>query len=167
MIDDKSEEPTPFGMLRYAEDYRIAAEKVIGDCNPLESGLLMPAYNLIGQSIELSLKAYLLSAGLESKQLRVFPFGHRINALLAKAEELGLVAFVPLDGADRHIVASLSARFETHEFRYIKVGTKTLPYWSLIAALAGRFTQELHDHCLILRIGEEAARQRIAACGCF
>ncbi len=66
MIDDKPEEPTPFGTLRYAEDYRVAAEKVIGDCNPLESGLLMPAYNLIGQSIELSLKAYLLSAGLRA-----------------------------------------------------------------------------------------------------
>ena len=90
MIDDKSDGPSPFGMLRYAEDYRVASEKVIGDCNPLESELLMPAYNLIAQSIELSLKAYLLSAGLDSRQLRDFPFGHRIKALLAKAEDLGL-----------------------------------------------------------------------------
>lgn len=43
MIDDEWEEPSSFGMLRYAEDYRVAAENVIGDCNPLESKLLMQA----------------------------------------------------------------------------------------------------------------------------
>lgn len=76
MIDDESEEPSPFDMLRYAEDYRVAAEKVIGDCNPLESKWLMPAYYLVAQSMELSLKPYLLSSGLRSKQPREFRLGH-------------------------------------------------------------------------------------------
>ena len=71
MINDETDEPSPFGMLRYAENYRVSAEKVIADCNPLESKLLMPAYNLIAQSIELSLKAYLLSKGLKNSQLCV------------------------------------------------------------------------------------------------
>ena len=65
--DSDSGKPTPFGTLRYAEDYRIAGEHVIGDCKPFESRFLMPAYNCLGISIELSFKAFLLSKGINSR----------------------------------------------------------------------------------------------------
>jgi hypothetical protein len=167
VISDEIGEPSPYGMLRYAEDYRIAAERVIGDCNPLESGLLMPAYNLIAQSIELSLKAYLLSRGLKNSRLRGPLLGHNLSGLITEAESLGLNDLVSLDDLDRQLVSGLSRHYETHEFRYIRVGVKELPFWSLISPLAKRFTHELHDYCLALLIGEEGARKRIETCGKF
>ena len=167
MIDDEINEPSSFGTLRYAEYYRIAAERVIGDCNPLESRLLMPAYHLIAQSIELSLKAYLLSKGLKNSRLRGPLLGHNLSNLIAEAENLGLNTLVSLDDLDRQLVSSLSRHYETHELRYIKIGVKELPFWSLISSLAKRFTHELHDYCLALLIGEEGARKRIEICGKF
>ena len=167
MTNDGTGEPSPFGTLRYAEDYRIAAERVIGDCSPLESRLLMPAYNLIAQSIELSLKAYLLSMGHGNRQLRGPEFGHKLNQLIAEAERLGLNNLVLLDDVDRQVVAELSAHYEMHEFRYIKIGLKRLPFWSLIAPLAKRFTHELHDYCLAFLLGEEGVRKRVETRGRF
>jgi hypothetical protein len=167
MVGDEISDPSPYGMLRYAEDYRIAADRVIGDCNPLESRLLMPSYNLIAQSIELSLKAYLLSKGLTSSRLRGPLLGHNLSGLIAEAGSLGLNDLVSLDDFDRQLVSSLSRHYETHEFRYIRTGVKELPFWSLISPLAKRFTHELHDYCLALLIGEESARKRIETCGKF
>jgi hypothetical protein len=167
VIDVEVGDPSPFGMLRYAENYRVAAEQVIGDCDPLESSLLMPAYNLLAQSIELSLKAYLLSRGMENKRLRGPLLGHNLSGLVAESESLGFGDLVLLDDLDRELIASLSKYYETHEFRYIRTGPKELPYWSLISPLANRLTDELCLYCLALLVGEEAARRRIETFGKF
>lgn len=165
--DDDQNQPTPFGTLRYAEDYRIAAEKVIGDENSLKSVLLMPAYHLMGHSIELSLKAHLLATGVRNSKLMGRGYGHDIERLLRKAVTRDLSRLVPVDDTERHIVQVLAAPHRDHQFRYIKVGSKTLPFWSEVGALAKKLTHGLHDHCLELRIGVEAARHRIAICGKF
>ncbi|EIL97237.1 hypothetical protein RHOFW104T7_07405 [Rhodanobacter thiooxydans] len=127
----------------------------------------MPSYNLIAQSIELSLKAYLLSKGLTSRRLREQLLRHNLDGLMAKAEGLGLNDLVSLDDLDRQLVSGLSRYYEAHEFRYIKTGAKELPFWSLISPLAKRFTHELHDYCLVLLIGEADAHKRIETCGKF
>lgn len=74
-------EPSAFGTLRYAEDYRVAAQRVIGLEKPIHSDLLMPAYHLLAQSIELSLKAYLRTAGVSGDELRAHDVRHNLSRL--------------------------------------------------------------------------------------
>ena len=163
----KVSEPTPFGTLRFAENYRVAADRVIGDSNSLKRELLMPAYNLIAQSIELSLKAYLLATGISAKELSGNVYGHKLGALLDKSECVGLGVLVPIDELERQIISTLGVSYATHQFRYIRVGYKTLPFWSETARTAKKLTYGLHDFCLALRLGESEARQRIETSGKF
>lgn len=166
MSVDESE-PSSFGTLLYAEKYRIAGERVIGNAKPSLSPFVMPAYNCLGISIELSFKAFLLSKGMTDKVLRYKPFGHRLDALMRKATELGLGDFVALDEDERLFVEILNVPYEKHDFRYITLGAMELPYWSLASGVAYRLTDGLHDHCLAHLVGEEAAAKRVSIRGRF
>lgn len=153
---------TPFGMLRYAEEYRRAAALVHGD-----ETLRMPAYNLIGISIELSLKAYLLARGVPLDSLRFRPYGHDLEFLWSEAARLRIdrVSKVPFVADD--VIKALNRHYQTHEFRYIKTGLKTVPHWEFIHSVAKALTHGLHDFCLRRRLGKERALQRISLRGKF
>lgn len=166
MSTSTSNSPPFFGYIRYAENYRLAAERVIGDGNPMESPLLMPAHNLLALSIELSFKAFLLSVGLSERTLRN-DFQHKLIKLHQESSAQGLRAIVALDDTQAAAIATLDAVYRTHEFRYIRYGYKTLPMWTFAAGAAYSLTHGLHDHLLILRLGEEAAKKRIALRGKF
>lgn len=161
-----SNPPPYFGYLTYAENYRLAAERVIGDGKPMESPLLIPAHNLLALSIELSLKAFLLSVGLSERKLRN-DFGHKLIELHQEANTRDLRAIVALDDTQSAAIETLDAVYRTHEFRYIKYSYKTLPMWTFAAGAAHSLTHGLHDHLLVLRVGEAAARKRIALRGRF
>jgi hypothetical protein len=169
-MDDQGsvrEDPTPFGMLDYAENYRRAAEKLAGDDNAIEHEMMMPAHHLMAHSIELSLKAFLLASEVPYSELMRWELGHHLDKLLARADALGLEQAVPIDEIDRSVLATLAAMHSKHEFRYIQTGSKTLPYWTFIEQLATKLTQNLHDRCLALVLGEEGARRRVHLRGRF
>lgn len=163
------EEPSAFGTLRYAEDYRIAASRVIGNEKPTESALQMPAYHLLAQSIELALKAYLRTVGMSAKDLQGHSIRHNLTRLHDEAVSRGLNEIVALDDFDRHVIAALSGAHQAHEFRYIKLGYKSLPFFGEGEAVASKLTKGLHFHCLSLKdgIGPEKARTIIATRGLF
>jgi hypothetical protein len=153
---------TPFGMLRYAEEYRRAAELV-----HQQDELLMPAHTLLGLTYELATKAYLLGRGMSVEVLSKRPYGHDLEELWNEA--MGrridrLVALAPIIG---DVVATLNIHYKTHEFRYIKTGTKTVPHWEFAGPAAKALTHSLHDYCLRKRIGKAAAAKRIAIKGRF
>ena len=103
VLDDKREERSSCGMLRYAEDYRGAARKVIGAGDALDAGLVVRACHLGAQLMELGLEASLLSAGRDSSKLQRIRSGRGINALFAQFEEPGTGALVSLDDTDRQL----------------------------------------------------------------
>ncbi len=161
-------DPTAWGTLLYAEKYRLAADNVISNNSAQNHPLLMPAYHLVSHSIELSLKAYLLLVGLPYRRLRSQRYGHNLGKLLRKARAENLASLVQTDDADCNAVQLLGAMHgNDFEFRYIKTGFKTLPYWSAAESVAKKLTHGLHDRCLADRIGEGWATQRIATCGRF
>jgi len=153
---------TPFGMLRYAEEYRRAAELV----HP-QDDLIMPAYTLLGLSFELSLKAYLLSRGRSIEELRKHPYGHDLEALWKEARLKRIDRLFALSLLADEVIPTLNIHYKTHEFRYIKTGMKTVPYWEFAAPLAKSLADNLHYHCLCRRIGRSNARKRIALRGVF
>lgn len=163
------DEPSAFGTLRYAENYRIAASKVIGNENPTESALQMPAYHLLAQSIELALKAYLRTAGMSAKDLQAHSIRHNLSKLQDEAIARGLNEIVVLNDFDRHVIGTLSGAHQAHEFRYIKLGYKSLPFFGEGEAVASKLTKGLHFHCLSLKdgIGPEKAREIIDRRGLF
>ncbi|ROU07055.1 hypothetical protein D9T17_11145 [Lysobacter enzymogenes] len=159
---DEAGRTTPFGLLRFAEEYRRAAEIVHADPK-----LITPAFQLIGQSFELALKAFLLFKGVSLKDLRSKALGHDLVALWkrADAEGIGLV-YTHADLA-AGVIDLLNPHYMAHEFRYIVTGTKTIPAWDFASNTAKYLTYSLHDDLLAHRIGEAAAKARIEKVGRF
>ncbi len=155
---------SPFGMLRFAEQYRRAGQIVIGSDERMS--LYAPAYSMIGQSIELSLKAFLLARRVPLDVLR-HQYGHRLEQLLDEALRRRITRLVPL--LDFHIqaVRLLAPAYARHEFRYIVTGSRSLPSWGFIAHTAAELTRCQHDWLLRRRIGKVAAFQRTALRGKF
>lgn len=162
-------EASAFGTLRYAEDYRIAASRVIGNEKPIESPLQMPAYHLLAQSIELALKAYLRTTGMSARDLQAHSIRHNLTRLRDEAIARGLNEIVSLDDFDCHVIGTLSGAHQAHEFRYIKLGYKSLPFFGEGEAVASKLTKGLHFHCLSMKdgIGPEKAREIIDRRGLF
>lgn len=162
-------EPSAFGTLRYAEDYRLAAKRVIGTDKPIESSLLMPVYHLLAQSIELSLKAYLRAAGVSSSELKSHNVRHNLAVLRNKAIDLGLGDVIALNDLDNHVIDTLSTAYRAHEFRYITLGYKSLPFPTEAEDLARKLTRGLHFHCLAVKngVGPERAKRIIRVHGMF
>jgi len=87
-----------------------------------DSGYLAaPIYMLIGFVVELMLKAWLLNAGLNDKQLK--DIGHDLQKLYAVACENGFASAQPVN----QIVDGMAEAHRTHAFRYMKSGDLTLP----------------------------------------
>lgn len=145
----------PFGILRFAEEYRQAADLVHQN-----GELLNPAYGLIGLSIELSLKAFLVSRGASEDSLRK-KFGHDLDALWAEAHLRRIDRPVKMPGAG-DIVGVLNALYLAHEFRYIRPGVKRIPQWQFISAIAKGLVDALHDHCIRRALGKNKAALRIS-----
>lgn len=160
-IDDPGR-TTPFGLLRYAEEYRRAAEMVHADPK-----LRTPAFQLIGQSFELALKAFLLFKGVSLGELRSKALGHDLVALWKRADAEGIAHVYVYGDLAVGVIGLLNPHYVSHEFRYIVTGTKTVPAWDSASNTARYLTYSLHDLLLIHRVGEEAAKKRIAEVGRF
>ncbi|SKC56955.1 HEPN domain-containing protein [Pseudoxanthomonas indica] len=154
---------SPFGMLRYAHEYLRAARIVEENRN---DELVPPLYMLLGQSIELSLKAYLLARGASLRDLR-FSYGHDLRKLLDAALQKRIDRLVPLQEFDLSTIRVLGDAYITHELRYIVTGFRTLPNWSFSQRAAALLTDGLHDYLLRQRIGKIAASVRIEQKGRF
>lgn len=156
---------SPFGLLRFAEQYRVAAVVVHQAAHPDQFS--NPAFMLIGQSIELSLKAFLLARGVTLEKLKFKPYGHDLERLLSEAILRRLDRLVTLHSFHQGAIKAVSPIYRDHEFRYIVTGTRTIPEWGFVSHAAAELTRCQHDWLLRRRIGKAAALNRIALRGRF
>lgn len=94
-MHDDPQRTTPVGLARYAHDFFDTARAVqdhLGKGEPYDLVSPMPSLYLIGRSIELALKSYLLSQGVSLRELRSKKYGHNLHACHKKAKELGLLS---------------------------------------------------------------------------
>ena len=145
MSENQSNEnrTTPFGLWRYGDDFRKAAIAV-ASTNPHR--MFMPYYFLVGQSIELSLKAFLLTRGLSLKELKG-DFGHDLKALLQRAQKNELRREVRLDTGEKGAIDLLGYEYLARRFQYIKTGTVMLPESDLTQSAADKLSNGLEECC--------------------
>jgi hypothetical protein len=137
---DDPERTTSIGMARYAIDFfeaALAADDKLGDKLGYEVIAPIPVMFLVGQAIELALKAFLLKKGVELRKLR-HNYGHDLHRSLRKAKELGLADVVALSAEEERVLAILDALYSTKQLQYIVTGAKTFPVFGPLEALGRR-----------------------------
>jgi len=150
MDDEKS--ITALGLWRYGNDYLRAAFSVqkqpsnVFDEMRIKSAP-MPAYFLIGHSIELSLKAFLRARGVSIKVLRSREYGHDLQALLKEARKRKLGNEVKLSQNELNAIALLNHAYKNKEFEYINPGKVTLPTYGRICKVAEKLSKGLKGIC--------------------
>lgn len=140
-VDDNRTEP--FGMWRYGDDFRKAALAVLEKHD--ERGF-MPYYFLLGQSIELSLKAFLMGRGVPLKELRSGNIGHDLKALLDEARRRKLGLEVKLESAHCAVIHLLGIEYLDRRFQYIRTGMMSLPDTRLAQETADLLSAGLNDY---------------------
>lgn len=102
-----SNEATPYGMWRYGNDYRTAAVYVL---TQYPDQPFVPYLSLLGQSIELTLKAFLLAKGVSLDDLKN-KFRHDLKALAQEARKQGVESNVTLTDSHWAVIILMSDEY--------------------------------------------------------
>jgi len=140
---EEKDRTTPFGMWRYGNDFRSAAIAVLKEHNDKH---FMPYYFLIGQSIELSLKAFLLGRGVELDTLRK-KYRHNLQKLLKEARHRKLGTEVKLDNIHCGGIDILSIEYSDRRYQYIRTGGMLLPEVWIVQEAADKLSEGLKQYC--------------------
>ena len=126
-LRDEQGKTTPLGLLRYAIEYYAAADAAddaIGDDHGHEIHAPMVVNFLVGQALELGLKAFLLQAGLTVEDLRARKYGHDLLALFDEAKARSFAKDGEVGARERAMVLLLNGPYKDRELQYFKAGTK-------------------------------------------
>jgi len=129
---------TAIGMVRYAVEFMqaaLAADDGMGNRARNEVVAPIPVMFLVGQAIELALKAYLLSQGVPLRQLRR-EYGHELHRSLRKAKELGLGKIVAISADDEYVLSLLDDLYASKQLQYIVTGAKIFPVFGPLERVA-------------------------------
>lgn len=124
---------TAFGLWRYSKGFADAGDVVYianlpGKYIPGYPYIPpIPAYYLMGHSIELSFKAFLRGHGVPVKELRRRPLGHDLSALYERAKRHQLAERVQLSPKDVELVHLLNRDYMNKRFEYIETGGMHVP----------------------------------------
>jgi hypothetical protein len=126
-------------LRRYATDFLSAAQTF----EPPKNRFSPVPYYLICHSIELSLKAFLFSAGFKKKERK--ELSHNLEKALDEAEHKGLSTHLEITSNDREALKKANKLYSIKEFEYFeKLETIYDPHDFDLDALAS-FAQRLLD----------------------
>ena len=138
---------TPLGLARYAQDFydaAVATDNVLGIRPGYEIIAPIPVMYLVGHSIELILKSYLISKGVTLQDLKSKAYGHNLIACLTQAEALGLTQLVTLTLSDRDVLRVLNQLYSTKQLNYIVTGEKDFPVFGPLQELCTKLQNAVH-----------------------
>lgn len=121
------ERTTPTGLARYSVEFMqaaLAADDKLGRREEFMYLAPVPVLFLVGQAIELALKAYLVLRGESLKKLRM-RFGHNLGRCLRRAQRHGLPVILEPD--EEGAFVALDTLYASKELQYIVAGVKTFP----------------------------------------
>jgi hypothetical protein len=127
VLKDVQGQTPPLGLLRYAIEYYAAADAAddaIGDDHGHGVHAPMVVNFLVGQSIELAIKAFLLHSGMSVAELRSKKFGHDLIALFDEAMNRGFGNGQKIGQRERGMLHLLNGPYKDRELQYFKAGTK-------------------------------------------
>lgn len=135
---------TPFGLWRYGNDFRLAATYVL---DHERSKYFMPYYFLLGQSIELSMKAFLLGRGVAITELRAKNLGHDLVALLGECKRRKIGKEVELSQYHGAGIRILNLTYKPRRLQYIETGLMSLPEAWMVHEAAENLSVGLESFC--------------------
>ena len=139
----------PLGLHMYAQSFLTAARSLPRPTVPFE-----PARPyLVCHAIELGLKAFLSLRGVAMLELADGSFGHNLEAILQKADGIGLKDSVPFSGDHRAAIRLASNYYAGKVFEYPAVGEAMSGYPSMLAVdilldAATVLVESLRQQCL-------------------
>ncbi len=115
-----------FGFWSHAKEFLTAANVVKSpqrsSKRKIDFSLILPAYYLVGHSIELSLKSYLAAKGYETKVLKSKPYGHDLEALLIECRKRKLGREVKLSKHQFNAIKLFSDTYKLKKLEYLEYG---------------------------------------------
>ena len=136
----------PFGFYRYADDYGQAANAII----PGTSFSPVPYY-LYCRSLELGLKAYLLTKGLSQRKLK-YRFGHNLTKLLNKAKRKGLLKIFAIKPNQEELIRNANVYYKSKALEYFDMyragtGYRDLPDLTELAKISSDLLASIEREC--------------------
>ena len=130
------------GISNDARDFLEAAQ-IIRSQKPV--AFFTPAYFLVCQSIELSLKAYLRGLGYSDRQLRAV--GHDLVKCVEAAKSEAVDEHVDLSEPDLAAIALVNPYYLYKDLQYSTSGYKSFPDIDYLIALGDRIWRDLRQFC--------------------
>jgi HEPN domain-containing protein len=128
---------TAVGLMRYAVEYMEAALAVVEKRTKSGYEIIapVPAMFLVGQAVELALKAYLLQMGVSLVDIRK-KYGHQLHRSLRKAKELDLLSYVQIMPEEEYGLDLLNDLYASKRLQYIVTGAATFPMFIVLEKVA-------------------------------
>lgn len=134
-----SERTTSIGLARYAKEFleaALAVDDSVGMREEYQRIPPIPVLYLIGHSIELTLKAFLVHKGMVVSELRSKNYGHDLMKCWEKSIELGLGDIYTFTSDDTEIIRLLNTLYSKKQLEYIVTGYKEFPVFGPLHKLA-------------------------------
>jgi hypothetical protein len=138
---------TPAGMLQYARTFLRAAEQLETDRRAIFPAHYPVSHYLLGHSIEIAYKAYLLGRGFSEGTLRSRNFGHDLIALKKAAQRVGVAGKVRLTRPQHAAIRYLAGLYGSKGLEYHKVGLKSVPALPVLFDAASLLVRDLRSFC--------------------
>ena len=143
--ENNIERTTPRGLWRYADAFYKGCHLIHQQLPHWDSDfspnldLAVVRYYLLGHSLELAFKAFLLKMGLDIELLKK-EVGHNLNKCLRISEERGLNIF---NDEEKAVIKVLNHYYENKDFEYIKIGAKSLPMPKDVDKISKKLLEEV------------------------
>lgn len=137
-MHEDGDRTTPVGLVRFASEFMeaaLAADDKMGRKPGFEIVAPTPVMFLVGQAIELALKAFLLSEGVSLRSLRQ-DYGHELHRSVRKCKELGFQPLLQLSEEEANVLALLDTLYSSKQLQYIVTGSKVYPVFGPLQRVA-------------------------------
>lgn len=137
---------TSRSMIMGASEFFDAAEMLWPSNTDLELTPFVIHY-LIGHSIELSIKSFLLSRGLKIDELCSRKYGHDLSALLSESRRRKLGNIVKLTQREIKAIKLLNVFYKAKLLEYTEIGFYRFPPYKLIHGVANKLHSKIRLFC--------------------
>jgi hypothetical protein len=129
---------SPVVFAQHAQQFLDAAKR---EAAHAPMGTSLPAYFLVGRSIELALKSFLLLEGCGEADLR--RVSHNLAAGLELAESRGLSSVVTLSPESRQALQWINPYYQSKDLEYPTTGYKSYPELRYVEEVAATLLKSI------------------------
>lgn len=143
---------TSHGFWRHSKEFLEAADSVrpppTSEHERYRTKPSLVAYYLVGHSIELSLKSFLLAKNYPISELRKRKFGHDLSNILAECRKRKLGREVKLTKNEIAAIMFLDKTYKEKRFEYFEYGGYNFPEYFYIRDVANKLVNNLARYAM-------------------